>query len=71
MANDSKKLNVGDQIMYNDRNARIMAIAEGWAMARRKGAVPFCVPIKELLLGKDWIAVEKIKAGAAVPTTLT
>lgn len=32
---------------------RIMAIAEGWAMVRRKGAMPFCVMVKELRAAVD------------------
>lgn len=31
-------------------SVRIMAIAEGYAMVRRKGAMPFCVPLKRLEL---------------------
>ena len=27
---------------------RVMCRAEGWAMVRRKGAMPFCVPEKDL-----------------------
>jgi hypothetical protein len=27
---------------------KIMAVADGYAMARRKGCIPFCISIKEI-----------------------
>ena len=30
-------------------DVRIMAIAEGWAMVRNKGAMPFCHPVNKLV----------------------
>jgi hypothetical protein len=32
---------------YEDREVRVMAIAEGYVMARRKGCVPYVAPSKE------------------------
>ena len=34
--------------VFDDREVRIMAEAEGWAMVRRKGAMPYVCPSKEL-----------------------
>ena len=31
-----------------DRTARVLAVAEGWAMARFKGAMPFVVSVSDL-----------------------
>lgn len=36
---------------WEDRigQARLMGVIEGYAMMRRKGAMPFCYPVKDLL----------------------
>ena len=34
--------------IYDEREVRVMAIAEGYAMVRRKGAMPYVAPAKEL-----------------------
>jgi hypothetical protein len=36
---------------WEDRHgpARLMAVAEGYAMMRRPGSMPFCFPVKELV----------------------
>lgn len=33
-------------------DVRVMAIAEGYAMVRRKGAMPFCCLEKDLIIGE-------------------
>jgi len=33
--------------------ARLMAVAEGWAMCRHKGAIPFVIHVKEINEGVD------------------
>lgn len=37
---------------YNGYPVRIMAIAEGYAMVRRKGCMPFVVQVKQLTEGE-------------------
>lgn len=40
-------------------SARVLAVAEGYAMLRRKGAVPFVVSVKEL--DESWEFGEKLR----------
>ena len=37
-------------LIYEDENGpfRVMTVAEGYAMCRRKNAIPFVVPLKDL-----------------------
>jgi hypothetical protein len=41
------------------REVRIMAIAEGYAMVRRKGAMPYICDVKELTQSKKLISAEE------------
>jgi len=41
-------MKVGDIFLWKGDQARIMAIAEGYIMARKKGCYPFLEPIKEV-----------------------
>lgn len=40
-------MKVGEKFVYMGDVARIMAIAEGYVMARKKGCFPFLVTVKE------------------------
>jgi hypothetical protein len=33
----------------DEREVRVMAVAEGYAMVRRKGAIPYVCPVKEIV----------------------
>lgn len=50
-------LSVGDTILYTNAElpceVRILAIAEGYAMVRRKGCIPFVASVKELTPNAD------------------
>lgn len=41
---------------WEDRigRVRVMGVIEGYAMVRRPGAMPFCVPIKVLTGARSW-----------------
>ena len=54
-------MNVGDKIYDEYGEARIMAIAEGYAMARRPRAMPFVIVLKDI--GKKWQPAQLADAG--------
>ncbi len=37
-----------------DREVRVMAVADGWAMVRRPGCAPFAVFCKDMAVGAHW-----------------
>lgn len=37
----------GDKFLWHGGEARVMAVADGYVMARRSGCAPFLVPLKE------------------------
>lgn len=41
-------IKLGSKILYGNSEAKVIAIAEGYAMVRRKGCLPFVLSIKEL-----------------------
>lgn len=41
-------MKVGDKVFWKGGEVRIMAIAEGYVMARRKGCYPFLEPVSEI-----------------------
>lgn len=45
---ETREIHVGDRLDYRGGAIRVMAIAEGYAMVRRPGAMPFVVSLKEL-----------------------
>ena len=46
----SEGLKVGSKFSCGNSMARVMAIAEGWVMARRRGCMPFVVKLDEIEL---------------------
>jgi len=49
-----QEIKAGDRVFYGDQEfdggmVRVMSIAEGWAMVRRKGCMPFCIMVKDLM----------------------
>lgn len=44
------ELAVGDKVLVNGDEARVMCVAEGWIMARKKGAMPFCIAVSDVIL---------------------
>ena len=44
----SAELGAGDTFLWRGRKAKIMAVADGYAMARLKGCMPFIVRLKEI-----------------------
>jgi hypothetical protein len=49
-------MNVGDKIFDDIGEARIMSIAEGYAMVRRPRCMPFVIVLKDI--GKKWQPVQ-------------
>jgi hypothetical protein len=49
-------MNVGDKIFDDIGEARIMSIAEGYAMVRRPRCMPFVIALKDI--GKKWQPVQ-------------
>lgn len=41
-------MKVGDKFFWKGDDARVMAIAEGYIMARKKGCYPFLASVKEI-----------------------
>lgn len=49
---DVRVIHVGMVLRWKNAPVRVMALAEGWAMVRRKGAMPFVVRVSELAQGE-------------------
>ena len=48
------ELNVGDRFTDEHGEVRVIALAEGWVMVRRKNAVPFVAYWKEFTSDGKW-----------------
>jgi hypothetical protein len=55
----SETVKVGDRWCDARTEVRVMAVAEGWAMVRRRGCMPFAVFIRDMLALDEWQPVSR------------